>query len=106
MEQKTLTGSNATSNSFNLNENEIVTCVFNDSLRTGTVTGDKYKDTNANGVDNGATDPPIEGWNIYLFSDSNRRCPRPDRVQRSGGDGPLYFHGCLGQLHVLKRGRR
>ena len=59
-----------TSNSFNLNENEIVTCVFNDSLRTGTVTGDKYEDTNANGTDDGVSDPPIQGWNVYLFSDT------------------------------------
>ena len=79
----------ATSATFALDENEIITCTFTNELQQGTLKVTKYNDLNADG-DHDAGEPVLSGWEFFIDDG--------DGIWESGIDSPKQLTNADGEV--------
>lgn len=65
------------------------------------VTAHKYHDTNANGVDDGASDPPLQGWTLFIDKDLSGTLTNGDISGVTGANGNVTFSNVQGGASLV-----
>ena len=89
----TFSGSTATASVATATTPTDATCVFHNTIQTGSILVTKYQDTNGDGSQAATGEPGLQNWSIFIDTDNSHTLNGTESAQTTNASGQTTFTG-------------